>query len=97
MLFATEAVDIHDQRAARKGEPIVTGEGVRRYGEQLYRPVGYLVQSYNDESSALKAAIPDAVEVKGADSDEHKERSLMGFSRGEIRVLITKPSIAGWG
>ncbi len=38
-----------------------------------------------------------AVEVKGSDSNEHKESSLIGFSDGSIRVLITKPSIAGFG
>lgn len=51
----------------------------------------------NDESSLLKSMIPDAVEVKGSDSAKHKEKSLLGFSQGDIRVLITKPSIAGFG
>lgn len=51
----------------------------------------------NDESSAIKAAIPGSVEVRGSDTDEHKKSSLLGFSRGEIKVLISKPSIAGWG
>lgn len=51
----------------------------------------------NDESAALAARIPDAVEVRGSDSDSEKERKLEGFSRGEIRVLITKPSICGFG
>jgi hypothetical protein len=37
------------------------------------------------------------VEVKGADSVEHKEASLLGFADGEIRALVTKPSIAGHG
>jgi superfamily II DNA or RNA helicase len=51
----------------------------------------------NDESAELKAAIPGAVEVKGADSNEHKEAAMLGFSAGEPRVLVTKPSIAGFG
>jgi len=52
---------------------------------------------FNAESEMLTKSIPDAVEVKGADSPDHKEKSLLAFSRGEIRVLVTKPSIAGWG
>lgn len=51
----------------------------------------------NDESAALTAAIDGAVEVKGSDESSTKARRLMQFSRGEIRVLVTKPSIAGFG
>jgi len=51
----------------------------------------------NSESEALAAAIPDAVEVRGSDKDSEKERKLIDFSEGRIRVLVTKPSIAGFG
>ena len=51
----------------------------------------------NAESEALAAAIPGAVEVRGSDSEDDKERKLKAFSAGEIRVLITKPSICGFG
>lgn len=51
----------------------------------------------NDESASLKAAIDGAVEVKGSDSNEHKEESMLGFTAGGVRCLVTKPSIAGFG
>ena len=51
----------------------------------------------NDESAGLKSAIAGAVEVKGADSNEHKEKAMMGFTAGDVRCLVTKPSIAGFG
>jgi hypothetical protein len=51
----------------------------------------------NKESNMLRKMIPDAVEVSGSDSDEHKEKSFRGFQDGDIRVIITKPSIAGFG
>lgn len=51
----------------------------------------------NYESDAVVALIPDAVEVRGSDSQESKERALMNFVDGKIRVLVTKPSIAGFG
>lgn len=51
----------------------------------------------NDESHALKRAIPDAEEMLGSDSVERKEELLTAFSSGQIRVLITKPSMAGFG
>lgn len=51
----------------------------------------------NAESDALAAAIPGAVEVRGSDSEDDKERKLKAFAAGQIRVLITKPSICGFG
>ncbi|SDH23664.1 helicase [Propionivibrio dicarboxylicus] len=51
----------------------------------------------NAESEALAAAIPGAVEVRGSDKEEEKERKLRAFSAGEIRILITKPTICGFG
>lgn len=51
----------------------------------------------NAESEALTKAIPGAVEVRGSDKEDMKERKLIDFSEGRIRVLVTKPSIAGFG
>ena len=52
---------------------------------------------YNAESEMLKNTIHDAVEVKGPDTIEHKENAMLGFASGEVRVMVTKPSIAGYG
>ena len=35
--------------------------------------------------------------MAGADAPEEKEAKLAAFSRGDIRVLVTKPSIGAWG
>jgi len=51
----------------------------------------------NDEGDLLTKLIDGAVQVKGSDHVDAKEEALAAFSRGEIRVLVTKPSIAGWG
>ena len=51
----------------------------------------------NDEGDALEKLIPGAHQVKGSTSDDKKEKLLVGFSTGEFRILITKPSIAGFG
>jgi len=51
----------------------------------------------NSESEALAARIPGAVEVAGSERDTVKERKLIDFSEGRIRVLISKPSICGYG
>jgi DNA modification methylase/superfamily II DNA or RNA helicase len=51
----------------------------------------------NYEADELAEAIPDGVECRGSDSIDKKESTLTGFSSGEHRILITKPSIAGFG
>jgi hypothetical protein len=51
----------------------------------------------NDESALLGKLIDGAVEVRGTDDPDAKEAALHAFSRGEIRVLVTKPSIGAWG
>lgn len=51
----------------------------------------------NNESDAVKKLIKGAVEVKGSDSVEHKAKAMMDFAHGDLRVLITKPSICGFG
>lgn len=52
---------------------------------------------YNAESELLSKNINGAVEVRGSDSDEHKIRAMLGFANGDIRVLVSKPSICGYG
>ena len=51
----------------------------------------------NDESALLADLIDGAVEVVGSESAESKEDKLAAFTRGEIRVLVTKPAIGAWG
>lgn len=51
----------------------------------------------NQEGEKLKKLIPEAIEVKGSDSDDWKESKLLGFAKGEFRILITKTKIASFG
>lgn len=51
----------------------------------------------NDEAEMLAELIPGAVNVQGSDSPESKSKNLLGFAHGDIRVLISKPKIAGFG
>lgn len=51
----------------------------------------------NTESEALAKAIPGAVEVKGSDSYSEKVGAVQAFIRGDIRVLVSKPKILGFG
>jgi len=51
----------------------------------------------NAESEMLTKAIHGAVEITGSDKPEYKEKTMNDFSEGKVRILVTKPSIAGFG
>jgi hypothetical protein len=51
----------------------------------------------NDESTLLTKLIDGAVEVTGSDPVDAKEEKLRAFGNGQIRVLVTKPSLGAWG
>lgn len=58
----------------------------------------YLVWcDYNAESTMLAKNIRGVVEVTGSDSDEKKINAMLGFANGDVRVLVSKPSICGYG
>ena len=95
-LFAVEAQTLSERRMARK-ESI--GDRVMACAEIVNgdRQPWIVWCDLNAEADALKAAIPDAVEIRGPDDIDAKEQRLRDFIRGDIRVLLTKPSIAAWG
>lgn len=50
----------------------------------------------NKESDAIKKGL-FATEVKGSDDPEFKRDSLLKFCNGDIKRMVSKPSIAGFG
>lgn len=95
MLFAMDARTLHEQRAVRRA---TLESRVRRAAELVDGDAPAVVWcELNDEGDALERAIPGAVQVKGSDSPGDKESKLVGFADGTHRVMVTKPSIAGFG
>lgn len=96
-LFVLEAQTLMERRRARKAS---IASRVAACAEVVAREPGeqWVVWcDLNAESEALAKAIDGAQEIRGSQSPFEKERRLGAFSRGEIRVLVTKPSIAGFG
>ena len=52
---------------------------------------------HDEDGDLLRKMIPGAVEVKGSDNKQKKKDNLLGFGKGEFRVLITKLKIAQFG
>lgn len=96
MLFALEASTLSERRDARRAS---IGDRVAACAALVNadREPWVVWCDLNTEGDALRAAIPDAVEIRGADDAETKEQRLIDFAAGRIRVLVTKPSIAGFG
>jgi hypothetical protein len=96
LLFALPAVGLAEQRDERKRtipERCEYAAGLVNAHDQPATVWCHL----NEESALLSRLIPDAVEVSGNDSDDDKERKLLAFQRGDVRVLVTKPKIGAWG
>lgn len=96
MLFALEANTLSERRDARRAS-LAGRVSACAAKVNADRQPWIVWCDLNAEADALKAAIPDAVEIRGPDDADVKEQRLADFAAGEIRVLITKPSIAGFG
>ena len=95
-LFAMEAQTLSERRDARR---FSLEDRVKACADAVNGDLQPWIVwcDLNAEGDALRAAIPDGVEIRGSDDAEVKERRLIDFAEGRIRVLITKPSIAGFG
>jgi hypothetical protein len=95
-LFATEAQTLIERLAARRES---VEERAAECAAIVNSTPGFWVVwcNLNAEADALARLIPDSIEVRGADDPAVKESRLLGFSDGLYRVMISKPSIAGFG
>lgn len=96
-LFAMEAQTLSERREARK---LSLEDRVAACADRVNADAAepWVVWcDLNAEGDALTRAIPGAVQIAGADSLEVKEQRLLDFAAGRIRVLVSKPSICGWG
>lgn len=97
MLFAADAQSLSERREARRAS---LEDRVRACADLVNHEAAepWVVWcDLNAEGDALTKAINGAVQIAGADSTETKEQRLIDFAEGRTRVLVTKPSIAGWG
>lgn len=97
MLFAMEAQSLSERREARR---MSLEDRVRECAKKVNAES---VESWvvwcdlNDESAGLTASIDGAIEIRGSDDVDTKEARLAAFANGQARVLVSKPSICGWG
>jgi hypothetical protein len=95
-LFPVPAETLSERRQIRKESIYDRVKMAKEIIEKSNGSQSLLWCDLNAESNMLKKAV-NAVEIKGSDTPEHKEKSIMGFAQGKIKRLVTKPSIAGFG
>ena len=94
-LFATGLGGIQGRSAIRRA---TLGERVKRTAELAQGDDQWIIwTALNDEARETAALIDGAENVEGSWTPEAKARALEAFQDGDIRVLVTKPSIAGFG
>jgi len=96
MLFAMEARTLQERLAARRGTIDKRAAAVAKLANADDEP--WLIWcNLNSESETAAKMIPGAVEVHGSMKPEDKTKAMQDFTNGKIRVLVTKPKIAGFG
>lgn len=96
MLFDLPAITLQEQREERRRTLDIRCELAASMVANTGNPAVVWCH-LNDEGHLLEKLIPGAVEVDGADSDDFKEETFEAFAAGQIRVLVSKPVIAGFG
>lgn len=96
-LFALPAATMDERRKARQGSVKERAEKVAEIAATRPDEAWLIWCNLNMESELAAKLIPSAVELRGSDDREDKAAKMLDFSSGGIRVLVTKPSIAGYG
>lgn len=95
VLYDTAAVTVQEQSEERRR---TLPERCEKAAELLnHESPGVAWCHLNEEGDALTRMIRGAVQVSGSDPDERKEEVFEAFAAGQIRVLVSKPKIAGFG
>lgn len=97
MLFAAEAQTLSERRDARRLSVVDRVADCAAIVNAEASEPWVVWCDLNAEGDALTKAIHGAVQIAGADDVEVKQQRLHDFAAGKFRVLVSKPSICGFG
>lgn len=95
LLFPVPAVGLTEEREERRRTLTERCEAVASLVDTKRAAVAWC--HLNDEADLVERLVPGAIQVSGRDSDEEKEEKFDAFTRGQVRVMVTKPIIGAWG
>ena len=96
-LFAMPAATLEERRRARSNSVEERAQKVAEIVATRPNEPWLIWCNLNCESEAATNLIQGAFEVTGSQAVEEKERRMLMFTSGLIRVLVSKPSICGFG
>ena len=95
-LFSEAAQTLDERRLARKtsiDDRVEVCADIANSTDEMY----LVWCDYNQESVELSKNIKGAYEITGSDDDDYKEKTMLDFANGDIRCVVSKGKIAGFG
>lgn len=96
-LFSRPAQTLTERRQAQRDSIKARCESLAKVVNSEWEEPWLIWCHLNDEAELLSELIPGSVNVQGSDKPEYKAEQMLRFSHGELRVLISKPKICGFG
>ena len=94
MLFPMPAVGLTEQRDERRR---TIQERCEKAAALANAQESSVIWCHLNPEGDLLEKLFDGEQISGRDSEDAKEEKLLAFSRGQIKRIVTKSSIAGWG
>ena len=94
-LFATDLGGVGGRAAVRRATLDARVEAAVRLASQRGQWIAWC--GLNEEADTVARRVDGAVNVHGSMTPDEKAEAFEAFQDGRIRVLVTKPSIAGMG
>lgn len=95
-LFLMPAATLQERISARRSSVKERCDAIAEIINKSKEP--WLVWcNLNSEGDYLQKILNDSIQVKGSDSREQKTERMLGFTSGDIRVMVSKVSICGYG
>ena len=97
MLFAMPAETLSERISARRSSVSARVQACAEIVAKEPNEPWIIWCNLNAESEALTEAIFGSVELTGSESSDAKEKKIVDFIEGRIRILVSKSTIMGYG
>ena len=94
MLFPLPAIGLTEQREERRR---TITERCEKAAELANAHEASVIWCHLNPEGDLLEKLIEGEQISGRDSEDTKEEKLIAFSKGQIKRIVTKSSIAGWG
>jgi len=95
-LFVMDAITLQDRQKSRR-------TSIKERTDYVAKLINGSDESWliwcnlNDESLEITKKLNNATEIAGRHTNEYKEDTMLKFSSGDIKILVSKPKLSGFG